>query len=110
MSEKMTNDDEMGRETETGRITRKNHYNQWVRILLKKMLFVFIVVSGRVLTIYLLLLLYSWTFQEEMFEALKKYKSKFGDCLVPKRYKNNPKLGTCKCSASKSCYGKNLFG
>lgn len=31
-----------------------------------------------------------------MFETLKEYKQKFGNCLVPKRCKDNPKLGTCK--------------
>jgi hypothetical protein len=29
-----------------------------------------------------------------MFEKLREYKEKYGDCLVPKRYKENPKLGT----------------
>eukprot|EP00529_Nitzschia_sp_RCC80_P008070 CAMPEP_0113486452 /NCGR_PEP_ID=MMETSP0014_2-20120614/25004_1 /TAXON_ID=2857 /ORGANISM="Nitzschia sp." /LENGTH=1315 /DNA_ID=CAMNT_0000380125 /DNA_START=307 /DNA_END=4254 /DNA_ORIENTATION=+ /assembly_acc=CAM_ASM_000159 len=31
---------------------------------------------------------------DSMFEQLKEYKAKFGNCLVPKRYKDNPKLGT----------------
>ena len=31
---------------------------------------------------------------DSMFEQLKAYKAKFGSCLVPKRYKENPKLGT----------------
>jgi hypothetical protein len=29
-----------------------------------------------------------------MFEKLNEYKEKYGDCLVPKRYQENPKLGT----------------
>ncbi|CAJ1957843.1 unnamed protein product [Cylindrotheca closterium] len=29
-----------------------------------------------------------------MFEKLREYKDKTGNCLVPKRYKDNPKLGT----------------
>lgn len=29
-----------------------------------------------------------------MFEKLKEYKATYGNCLVPKRYKDNPKLGT----------------
>ena len=29
-----------------------------------------------------------------MFEKLKEYKEKYGDCLVPKRYQESPKLGT----------------
>jgi hypothetical protein len=32
-----------------------------------------------------------WDF---MFDKLQEYKEKFGDCLVPKRYKENSKLGT----------------
>ena len=32
-----------------------------------------------------------WDF---MFAKLQEYKAKFGDCLVPKRYKENSKLGT----------------
>lgn len=32
-----------------------------------------------------------WDF---MFDKLTEYKSKFGDCLVPKRYRENSKLGT----------------
>lgn len=31
---------------------------------------------------------------DSMFEKLKEYKEKFGHCLVPKRFKDNPKLGT----------------
>eukprot|EP00339_Tiarina_fusa_P008798 CAMPEP_0117025770 /NCGR_PEP_ID=MMETSP0472-20121206/19007_1 /TAXON_ID=693140 ORGANISM="Tiarina fusus, Strain LIS" /NCGR_SAMPLE_ID=MMETSP0472 /ASSEMBLY_ACC=CAM_ASM_000603 /LENGTH=877 /DNA_ID=CAMNT_0004732585 /DNA_START=316 /DNA_END=2949 /DNA_ORIENTATION=- len=31
---------------------------------------------------------------DSMFRQLKSYKEKYGDCLVPKRYKENPKLGT----------------
>jgi Helicase associated domain len=31
---------------------------------------------------------------DAMFEQLKEFKQKFGNCLVPKRYKDNPKLGT----------------
>lgn len=31
---------------------------------------------------------------DNMFEKLKEYKQTHGDCLVPKRYKDNPKLGT----------------
>ena len=31
---------------------------------------------------------------EEMFEALKKYKKIHGDTLVPRRYSNDPQLGT----------------
>ena len=29
-----------------------------------------------------------------MYDQLKAYKETYGDCLVPKRYKENPKLGT----------------
>ena len=28
-----------------------------------------------------------------MFERLKEYKEEYGDCLVPKRYADDPKLG-----------------
>jgi rubrerythrin len=31
---------------------------------------------------------------DNMFERLKKYKAEHGDCLVPKRYVADPKLGT----------------
>ncbi len=31
---------------------------------------------------------------DAMFNLLSAYKEKYGDCLVPKRYKENPKLGT----------------
>jgi len=31
---------------------------------------------------------------DSMFEKLREYKEKTGNCLVPKRYKENPKLGT----------------
>ena len=31
---------------------------------------------------------------DNMFEKLREYKEKNGNCLVPKRYKENPKLGT----------------
>jgi hypothetical protein len=31
---------------------------------------------------------------DSMFQQLNAYKEKYGDCLVPKRYKENPKLGT----------------
>lgn len=30
---------------------------------------------------------------EEMFDSLLEYKSKYGDCLVPRSYKEDPKLG-----------------
>jgi hypothetical protein len=31
-----------------------------------------------------------------MFEILKEYREAHGHCMVPKRYKANPKLGTCE--------------
>lgn len=42
---------------------------------------------------------------DSMFDKLKEYKEKYGNCLVPKRYKENPRLGTW-CDTQRVQYKK----
>jgi hypothetical protein len=87
---------------ETRRNNRKSYDDQWVSLFGHFCIYCHWANADQFYCI-------SWKFQEVMFDMLREYKSKFGDCLVPKRYKENPKLGTCKCMESPCC-GKNLHG
>lgn len=79
--------------TETGRITRNSYDDQWVgdtNVYLR----------GIERSTLFQTHIYFPMVQDVMFDTLREYKRTCGNCLVPKRYKDNPKLGTCKCFGS----------